>query len=69
MPMKELTKREIEVLKLVADEYSNKEIAAKLFVAIGTVETHRKNLFLKLGARNMAGLIKRAYEHRILSVT
>lgn len=66
--MKDLTKRELEVLRLVADEYSNREIAEMLFVAIGTVETHRKNLFLKLGARNMAGLIKKAYENRILSV-
>jgi len=62
-----LTNREYEVLKLVSEEHSNKEIADKLYVSVGTVETHRRNLFQKLGARNMAGLIKRAFDHRILS--
>ena len=63
-----ITKRELEVLQLVAEEYSNKDIAEKLSVTVGTVETHRKHLFYKLGARNMAGLIKRAFDQRILQV-
>ena len=61
-----ITTREYEVLTLVASEFSNKEIATQLHVAVGTVESHRKNLFMKLGARNMAGLIRRAFDSRIL---
>jgi DNA-binding CsgD family transcriptional regulator len=61
-----LTNREYDVLRLVADEFSNREIASRLSITVGTVESHRKNLFLKLRAKNMAGLIKRAFDNRIL---
>jgi len=56
----QLTPREIEVLKLIADEYSNPEIAKELFISIRTVDTHRRNLLDKLGAKNTAGLVKYA---------
>lgn len=62
-----LTKREFQVLELVAEEYSNKEIANLLYVSVATVESHRKNLFMKLGAKNMAGMIKRAFDKGILT--
>lgn len=55
-----LTLREIEVLKLIAQEYSNPEIAEKLFISIRTVDTHRRNLLDKLGVKNTAGLVKYA---------
>lgn len=61
-----LTDREIEVLKLIADEYSNPEIAAKLFISIRTVDTHRRNLLDKLGAKNTAGLVKYAIQKGLL---
>jgi DNA-binding NarL/FixJ family response regulator len=61
-----LTDRETEVLKLVAEELSNAEIASKLFISINTVETHRKNLFLKLGAKNSIGLVKAAIERNLI---
>ena len=61
-----LTDREIEVLKLIADEYSNPEIAEKLFISIRTVDTHRRNLLDKLGAKNTAGLVKYAIKHGLL---
>lgn len=64
-----LTKREFQVLELVANEYSNKEIAHILHVSVATIETHRKNLFMKLGAKNMAGMIKRAFDRGILTPT
>lgn len=55
-----LTPREIEVLQLIAQEFSNQEIAEKLFISIRTVDTHRRNMLEKLGARNTAGLVKYA---------
>ena len=65
---KVLTEREIEIVRLIAEEYSNREIAEKLYISIGTVETHRRNIFQKMGAKNMAGLIHRAYQFGILKV-
>lgn len=55
-----LTAREIEVLQLIVQEYSNPEIAEKLFISIRTVDTHRRNLLEKLGLKNTAGLVKYA---------
>ena len=55
-----LTAREVEVLQLIAQEYSNPEIAEKLFISIRTVDTHRRNLLEKLGLKNTAGLVKYA---------
>ena len=57
-----LTNREKEVLKYIADGYIAKEIADLLFIDTETVKTHKKNLFIKLEAKNMAELIKRGYE-------
>lgn len=55
-----LTDREIEVLKLIAEENNNAEIAEKLFISVRTVDTHRRNLLDKLAAKNTAGLVKYA---------
>jgi DNA-binding NarL/FixJ family response regulator len=54
----ELTKREIEVLRLIAHGYTTQEIGDKLFISTHTVETHRKNLLSKLGLKNSAGLAR-----------
>ncbi len=54
----ELTKREIEVLKHIVNEYTTGEIAKKLFISPHTVETHRKNLLSKLMVKNTAGLVR-----------
>ncbi len=61
-----LTIREKEVLKLLAEEYNNKEIAQKLFISIRTVETHRKNIMQKLHAKTIIGLIKYAFLNGII---
>lgn len=53
-----LTPREIEIVKLIADELSNAEIGEKLFISERTVETHRKNIFHKTQTKSVAGLIK-----------
>jgi DNA-binding NarL/FixJ family response regulator len=56
----QLTRREKEVLQLVVGEYSNQEIADKLFLSLRTVENHRYNLLQKLNAKNTVGLVKMA---------
>jgi DNA-binding NarL/FixJ family response regulator len=58
-----LTPREKNILHLIAEGNSTKEIAMQLFVSINTVETHRKNMLLKTGLRNVAHLIKWAYDN------
>lgn len=61
-----LTERELDVLRLIAKEFSNKEIADKLFISERTVETHRKNIFRKTKTSSLVGLIKFAYEHKMV---
>ena len=56
-----LTKRELEILKMIALEMTNDEIANGLFISKRTVDTHRQNLLNKLHVKNTAGLIKAAY--------
>ena len=65
-PAVELSKREIEVLQLIAKEFTTKEIGEKLFISENTVETHRRNLISKLNVRNTAGLVRYAVENKIL---
>ena len=62
----ELTRRELEVLQLIAEEYSNAEIAEKLSISVRTVDTHRRNLLEKLKVKNSAGLVKYAIRHNLL---
>lgn len=54
-----LTRRESEILKLIARGMQSKEIASELFISLSTVETHRRNLFLKLDVKNVASLIRK----------
>ena len=62
----ELTPRELEILKLIAEEYTNPEIAEKLFLSVRTVDTHRQNLIQKLNVKNTAGLVKYAIKSGLL---
>ncbi|MCF8459767.1 MAG: response regulator transcription factor [Flavobacteriales bacterium] len=55
-----LTKKESEVLRLIAQEFSNQEIADKLDCGIRTVDTHKRNLMKKLEVKNVVGLVKYA---------
>lgn len=57
---KTLTKREEDVLRLIVQEKTTKEIAEDLCISEKTVENHRSNMMLKLEAKNMAGLVKNA---------
>jgi DNA-binding NarL/FixJ family response regulator len=61
-----LSDRELEVLQLIAKEFSNGEIAEKLFISIRTVDTHRRNLLEKLNVKNTAGLVKYAMENGVV---
>jgi DNA-binding NarL/FixJ family response regulator len=58
----ELTPRETEVLRLIAQGFSNKEIAAQLGIAVKTVETHRARAMEKLGLQSRAGVVRLALE-------
>ena len=62
-----LTKREKEVLKLIAEEYTGPEIAKYLHISTNTVETHRKNLVAKLGVKSSIGLVRYAIKHGLIS--
>ncbi|MBO0799520.1 MAG: response regulator transcription factor, partial [Blastocatellia bacterium] len=61
-----ISKREYEVLELMAQGLSNQEIADKLFVSLNTVKTHSSNLFMKLDARRRTQAIHRAKELGLL---
>jgi DNA-binding NarL/FixJ family response regulator len=54
-----LSSREVEILQLLKDGYSNKEVSQKLFLSELTVKTHRKNIMAKMGARNIADLLRK----------
>ena len=62
-----LSPREIEIVQMVAEGLTNKEIADKLFLSAHTVTTHRKNIMGKLGVNNTAGLMMFAIKNEIIS--
>lgn len=61
-----LTDREIEILKLIAQEYSNARIGEALFISERTVETHRKNMMRKTNNKTIVGLLKYAMDQKIV---
>mgnify|MGYP003582568012 CR=1 FL=1 len=61
-----ITRREREILKLIADENTNQEIATKLFLSMRTVENHRTSLLQKLGVKNTAGLVREAINQGLI---
>lgn len=61
-----ITQRELDVLKLIAQEFSGTEIAEKLFISPTTVETHRKHLMQKLGVQTTIGLVKYAIKYQLV---
>lgn len=63
-----LTKRETEVLKLICNQKTTNEIAEALFISPRTVEGHRNNLLLKTEAKNVAGLVVFAFQHKIVAL-
>jgi two-component system nitrate/nitrite response regulator NarL len=65
-PQIHITKREKEIIQLIAKEYSNAQIAEQLFISERTVETHRKNIFHKVNTKTVVGLIKFAIENKLI---
>lgn len=64
----QLTKREIEILELICQELTMKQIGEKLFISEQTIHTHRKNLMRKTDCRNAVGLVKYAIQNQIVSL-
>lgn len=62
-----LSARELEIIKLIAQGFTNKEIAEKLYLSGHTVNTHRKNIMHKLGIKNTAGIVIYAVKENIVS--
>lgn len=62
----ELSPREKEILELIAEGFTNPQIAEKIFLSSFTVDSHRKNLLAKLNVKNTATLIKFAVEHKLI---
>lgn len=61
-----LTPREKELLKLIVDGFTNHEIAEKMFLGVETINSYRKNLLIKLGAKNTAILVRMALEEKLV---
>jgi len=64
-----ISRREKEVLNLIVKEHTTQEIAKKLFISLKTVESHRSNLLAKMNARNTAGLVRIAMEHKLVDTS
>ncbi|MCR4033468.1 MULTISPECIES: response regulator [Flavobacterium] len=62
-----LSPREVEIIILIALEYSGKEISEKLFISSHTVETHRKNIMKKLNIKSTIGLVKYALKNNLIN--
>jgi two-component system nitrate/nitrite response regulator NarL len=61
----QLSERELDVVRLIAKEYSNAQIAKALFISERTVETHRKNIFRKTGTKSLVGLVRYAISNKL----
>lgn len=61
-----ISPREQSILKLIADGYTNKDIAGLLFISVKTVDTHRKNMLAKLNLPNTAALVKFAFQNKLV---
>ena len=64
--LRDLSHRELGVLRLICDELSNQEIAEKLNVSVRTIEWHRRNIFTKLQVKTVSGLMKYAMENDLI---
>lgn len=61
------TKRELEILKLICQQYTNQKISEKLFISIRTVHGHRENIFKKTNTKNATGLAIYAVKHNLIT--
>jgi two-component system response regulator NreC len=63
-----LSKREIEILKLIAEGLGNKEISEKLFISIRTVESHKNHIMQKLGFRSLVEMVRYAIKRGLINL-
>ena len=63
-----LTKREHEILELIANELTNEQIALNLHISVPTVVSHRRNMFRKLGVQSVVGLVKEALKNKWIKI-
>lgn len=63
-----LTKREQQILELIANELTTEQIAKNLHISIPTVESHRRNMFRKLGVQSVVGLVKEALKNKWIKI-
>ena len=66
--IQKISKRELQILQLVAYEYSSKDIARELHISIHTAISHRKKLMEKLDVKNSAGLVRIGFEVGLLKI-
>lgn len=62
-----LSRREVEIIKLITQEFSNEDIASHLSISKRTVETHRKNIFKKTKVKSIVGLVLLAIKSKLVS--
>jgi two-component system, NarL family, response regulator NreC len=67
-PNEVLSKREIEILKMFAEGFINKEIADRLFISIRTVESHKNHIMQKLGLKTQVELVKYSIRHNLINI-
>lgn len=63
-----LSKREVEILKLIAEGMGNKEISEKLFISIRTVESHKNHIMQKLGCRSVVEMVRYAIKNGLITI-
>ncbi len=63
-----LTSREREIINLIVDEYSTKEMAEALYLSFETIKSHRKSIMTKLDVKNVAGIVREAFLQNIVSI-
>jgi len=62
-----ITTREVEIIRLISNEYSSREIANLLYISMETVKTHRKNIRKKLNVKNVAGIVRVAFQTQLIT--
>jgi len=62
-----ITTREVEIIRLISNEYSSREIANLLYISMETVKTHRKNIRKKLNVKNVAGVVRVAFQTQLIT--
>ena len=69
MHIKKISSREREILELIAHEYTTPQIAAELYLSTHTVDSHKKNIKVKLNVKNSAGMVRKGYELGLLRIS